>query len=134
MADFLKTGFGTNTKRQVDLKIFHLLSQYGKISSLSNYELSNTLKITESKIKSLKYESQLIHGPISKSYMHESILKSISQCDYDYGTKRLRMSVEDPFVLNFLQGVAKKADGIPDNSFNSEIINMEKEAFVEMVL
>ncbi|KOR30200.1 hypothetical protein TI05_14365 [Achromatium sp. WMS3] len=54
---FLANGFGSMSKRDTELAVFHLLRNTSEYQGKSNYELAKLLKIPESRIKSLRLAS-----------------------------------------------------------------------------
>ena len=56
---YLRDGFSAASKRQTDLHVFHLLETLGDLQRLDNNELSIKLQITESRVKTYRYESKL---------------------------------------------------------------------------
>ncbi|WP_181001199.1 hypothetical protein [Campylobacter concisus] len=54
---YLSGSFGSMSKSETEILIFHLLSKHFEISS--NYEISNLLKISETKVKNLTLNAHL---------------------------------------------------------------------------
>lgn len=48
---YLDSGFGSPSKREVDLLLFHHITQARENKGKSNYELAALLKIPESRVK-----------------------------------------------------------------------------------
>jgi len=59
LKEYMSRGFATLSKREIDVLMMHILMKYSDISDESNFELSLKLKLSESKIKNLKYEARL---------------------------------------------------------------------------
>ena len=59
LENYLKRGFGTMTKNDFEVAIFHYLLQDSQYADLSNYEMSRKLRIPESKVVRLRYEESL---------------------------------------------------------------------------
>jgi hypothetical protein len=121
---FLKDGFGAASKRSTELHIFHLLDSYGKIGDLDNTKLSHLLQITETRVKSYRYESKLKFPPQEDKYVERRILWSLAKSEFDGDAKRIKFIVEDPYVRNALAAESKRLGGVPDSSFNREIVSL----------
>lgn len=63
-------GLGAISKKDYELLIFHHLASAGELKSYDNYLLANKLKVTETKIKSLRLESSIRHKPAD----HKAVL------------------------------------------------------------
>ncbi len=53
--EYLKRGFGSMSKRDIDVLLMHLLIEHTNLSDENNFNLSIKLKLTETKVKNLKY-------------------------------------------------------------------------------
>jgi len=56
---FLAHGFGSMTKTEIDILVYHLLSEDKEFKGKSNYHVANKLQITESRVKSLSLNAAL---------------------------------------------------------------------------
>ena len=64
---YLSGSFGSMSKSETEILIFHLLSKHFEISS--NYEISNFLKISETKVKNLTLNAHLRYGRNNKDIL-----------------------------------------------------------------
>jgi len=62
---FLAHGFGGMTEKEIDIFVYHLLSESDEIKDKSNDYVANRLKISVSKVKSLRLSAM-------KKYKHEN--------------------------------------------------------------
>ena len=107
---YLAHGFGSMTKSEIDTLVFHLLSESNKIKNKSNYEISNILKITESKVKSLRLNASLKY----KQADHKAVLGDIvfriidvmSKPDFTNGV--VTITIENPVEKRELEYAIKK--------------------------
>ncbi|MDA3961094.1 MAG: hypothetical protein PF961_09910 [Planctomycetota bacterium] len=122
---YLDDGFGAMTKRQVELLVFHLLEAHGSIEGEDNNGLSLRLQVTEARVRALRYESKLRYPPTEERYLERRILWALSRSEFDAEGGRIRFIIEDPYVQKALNALAKRAGGVPDSSFNSEIVQIK---------
>jgi len=64
LENYLKFGLGSMPKSDIDALVMHLLDVYGpngsgSLATLSNQTVSERLKTSVSKVKKLRYETQL---------------------------------------------------------------------------
>ena len=131
--EFLKDGFGTATKRSTDLHVFHLLEKIGNLDSLDNTKLSHLFQITEARVKSYRYESKLRFPPEEKKYIERRILWCLAKSEFDGDAKRIKFIVEDPYVRKALAAESKRLGGVPDSSFNSEIVFLRTDQLLALI-
>ncbi|MCB2230290.1 hypothetical protein KQH82_06210 [bacterium] len=124
LAEFLKNGFGTATKRHTELHVFHLLERLGSLSKLDNNTASEALQITESKVKNYRYESKLRFAAISDDEFKQHVLWMLAKSDFDTDSLRIKLVVEDTLMRKRLSATSKRVGGVPDTSFNSEIVSL----------
>lgn len=133
LQEFLKDGFGAASKRSTELHIFHLLDSLGEIDTLDNTKLSHLLQITETRVKSYRYESKLRFPPQEEKYIERRILWSLAKCEFDGDAKRIKFIVEDPYVRKALAAESKRLGGVPDSSFNSEIVTLRTDQLLSLI-
>lgn len=84
---YLSGSFGSMSKSETEILIFHLLSKHFEISS--NYEISNFLKISETKVKNLTLNAHLRYGQSNKD-----ILKKLgSYADFSFNNEILKIKI-----------------------------------------
>ena len=69
----LDRGLGAISKKDYELLIFHHLGKSGELRRKGNYYLANKLKITETRIKTLRLEACIRHAPAN----HRAVLGDI---------------------------------------------------------
>ena len=70
---YLSGSFGSMSKSETEILIFHLLSKHFENSS--NYEISNFLKISETKVKNLTLNAHLRYGQSNKDILKKIMLR-----------------------------------------------------------
>ena len=133
LREYLKDGFGATPKRTTDLHIFFLLETLGDFSHISNHDLSLKLQITESRVKSLRYESKLKFLQANDHLVENNILLALARAKFNQNTNKIRFIIEDTYTRKFLIAIAKELGGVPDSSFNGEIVDIEVEQLQEVI-
>ena len=133
LQEFLKDGFGSATKRSTELHVFHLLESLGKLDDLDSTDLSHLLQITESRVKAYRYESKLRFPPSDKNYVKQKILWGIAKSQFDGDAKRIHFIIEDPYVRKALAAESKRLGGVPDTSFNREVVALRTDQLTALL-
>lgn len=136
LENYLKRGFGTMTKNDFEVAIFHYLLQDSQYADLSNYEMSRKLRIPESKVVRLRYEESLKYQGTDTDE-DVKYLRKLSECLQkvrlykDKGT--ITLSIEDKATRLFLKSLLKQNNRIIDGSFNSELVVLQCEDYVYLL-
>ena len=133
LQEFLKDGFGAASKRFSELLIFHLLEDLGSLGSEDNNFVSHKLQITETRVKSYRYESKLRFVPTEEKYIERRILWALARSYFDADSKRVKFIVEDPYILKALSAQSKRLGGVPDGSFSSEIVVLHSKQLIALI-
>jgi hypothetical protein len=75
LEEYFKAGFGTLGKSDLDLLIFSTLLKYARIDDISDYALSKTLEITQTRVRNLKIKNCLKYAPLDRKSMEEVAAK-----------------------------------------------------------
>lgn len=138
LSRFLAYGFGTLPKREIEILIFHILyHQTDLFSNQSNYEIANTLKISESRIKSFKSESSLKYQQID----HKDALKEIAKLFFESDKSKIdlegdmiQFALEDPVLKREFEHAVKELGYIVNYNFNREIVKIKAKVFLEIFI
>jgi len=129
----LDLGFGTLTKREMEIFIFHLLGDTEAFRGKKNYELANLLKIPERKIKELRSEAALKYRPASR----EEALGEIARLFFTYRQNNpciengmVVFGMEDPVLKREFESAVKEIGHFIDYSFNREIVKVKAHVFL----
>ena len=134
---YLERGFGSMTKNDFEVAIFHELLQRDNYKDASNYEMSIKLRIPEAKVVRLRYEESLKYLPSTEKEQDEFYLKKLSSA-----LERVRLykdkssivlSIEDKSARLFLKSLLKKDKRIMDSSFNSELVILRSDDYVYLL-
>lgn len=136
LSKFLESGFGTLPKREIEILIFHLLyNNTSFFKDKSNYEMANTLMLSESRVKSLKAEANLKYQHKS----HKDALRDIADLFFVYQKNHpdivgdeFHFSLEDPVLQREFAYAVKQLGYSTDTSFNREIVKVNAAVFLNV--
>ena len=127
--DYLNRGFGTMTKNDFEVWIFHQLLR-GQLHGKTNREISVALRIPDSKVKRLRYEADLKWGnPNDDSSYHDALVAVVKKARLIKEKKQIQFVIEDTALLKYLDARMKRANVSWDKSFNSENISIDFEQY-----
>lgn len=129
-------GFGTMNKNDFEVWIFNqiLHKQFTDTQNIdisSDYALSLFLKISETKVKRLRYEASLKY-PEKPDYA-ELFIKYAASAKYDKPAKNMvTMQIKDIAFRKYLEAKLTDMNRFSDSSFNSDLIKISKSDFIEL--
>lgn len=131
LQEYLSRGFGSLSKREVDVLVMHLLMKYADLDGMSNFDLSLAFKLSETKVKNLKYESSLKHSKNSASSIEHDFLSLLDKAKLKVIGKEtwISLAIEDNFLKSAIKAKVKENGSFTDSSFNSEIVKISAEDF-----
>lgn len=130
---YSKVGFGSMNKNDFEVMIFDLLKKFGNLKGKSNYDISLELQITESKVKKLSYEAELKYNNHDAATFKNDFFKILEKSRYKRDTNKVLFSVEDKFLRTSISAKLKELGHFSDSSFNSEIISIDLESFIDLL-
>ena len=129
---YLQNGFGRMSKTELDIMVFHLLASTS-FSSCSNYELSRILKISETKVKTLRYEANLRYGNHDDDTLKREFASIIENNNFKVVGDKIIICIEDKLLRNYLDYSLKSIGSFSDTSFNSELMTIHCDMFVDLL-
>ena len=130
-------------KSDIDALVMHLLDKYTSengrpLGYFPNQIASERLRAPLARIRRLRYEGSLKFGgrPEDEARIRFIRLLEKSGCELDKknGTiTKIVLIVEDILAKNWIQGQIKEHSGIFDGSFNTEIITVDPEVFLNLL-
>jgi len=129
---FLDKGLGSLNKSETDIFIFHLLDKFQNENglSLSNYEWSSLLKISERKIKNLRLQVGIRYASDNEEdefHLWLRLLELISEGYIEFdGKDKVIVTIENPYLLRFIEHQLKTLK-LPttDYGFNKERVKLK---------
>ena len=136
LSRYLERGFGSLQKREIDILVFHLLSSVPAIDGRSNYEISNFLKISEGRVKSLRLEAALKHQPANhKAVLGKIVLELIdamTKPDFDGGY--VFVALEDPVQKREFEYAVKRTGYPVEYGINRELLKVKPVSLLAIVM
>jgi hypothetical protein len=129
-------GLGALSKKDYELLVFQHISSSTALRGLWNYDLANQLKVTESRIKSLRLEASIRHKPAN----HKAVLGSIVQRFVDEINKpgfsggTAAITLENPIDRREFEYAVKLAKHSVEYGINREILKIDTIALFELIL
>lgn len=116
-------GFGKMNKNNYEVAMFHLLLQ-NELNDLSDFEISKTLKIPETKVKRLRYEVGLVYGESDETLLDGKLIELLSNSSFKLTIDRIQFSIPDRMLRLYLNDKLQKKNHFADSSFNSNIVSI----------
>lgn len=132
---YINKGFGTISKKEIDLLVFHLLSELADLDKISNYNVALKLKLTPTKIKNLRFERRLKYCQLTEEQIKDTFIESLkkSALKVNKSSKCIILSIEDTFIREAIKAKLKELYQLSDSSFNSELITLDFDAFASLM-
>ena len=130
---YLNRGFGSMNKNDFEVFIFHwLLANNEKCKGKSDFVISQTLKIPESKVSRLRYEAGLKYGDTNTEHYREELKTALSKAKCEEGATegKVMMSIPDKLLRQYLSNMLTEDGRFLDGSFNSNIVTMSAGNFI----
>ncbi len=138
---YLEHGLGSLSKSDIDALVMHLLDIYGwkdvkSFADLPNQIASVKLKTPISKIKKLRYEAALKFGSVEETEKkcRNLVLKALKSHVWRKDENYISFILESTLARNWLQSELKLRGVVYDSSFNSEIVRLDIEDFVQVIV
>lgn len=133
---YLSNGLGSLPKSEVDLYVFYLLTQTSDYKNKSNYQLSNLLKVPESRIKSLRLNSALKYSEINSKAILSKIVIRLTQSEQFavFESGKVEVSLEDPIEQRELENFLKLRGHHAEYTLNSEVLKISPIRLFELIL
>ena len=127
--EYVNRGFGSMTKNDFEVWIFSQLL-CGDLKGKNNREISIKLRIPDTKVKRLRYESDLKWGsPDKDETYHDALVDVIKKARLARNKTQILLVIEDTALLKYLDAKMKSANVAWDKSFNSENIYIDFEQY-----
>ena len=124
--DFIKKCFdyfGSLNKNDYEVALFHLLLINGNANKSDHY-LSKMLQIPESKVKRLRYESNLVY-PKPEEELKKDFYSLLSARSYKLThDNKIQFAVNDKMLRLYLNDMLDEVGSFSDSSFNSNIVTI----------
>lgn len=128
--------FGARSKSEIDLKVFELLRECGWIDD-DYYNVSRKLKITPTRAKNLILNAKLrAESQPNTEKTYNKFLEEIEKLGYKTDPKNnsiIIFSLPDMLLREYLKFKLRSVGKIWDSSFNSELVRVSVDDFLDIV-
>lgn len=128
--------FGARSKSEIDLKVFELLGKCGYIDD-DYYNVSRKLKITPTRAKNLILNAKLrAESQLNTKETYNKFLGEIKELGYKTDSKNnsiIIFSLSDMLLREYLKFKLRSVGKIWDSSFNSELVRVSVDDFLDIV-
>jgi len=133
---YLSNGFGAMTKSEMDILVFHLISESIDLRNKSNYHVANKLKITESKVKSLRLNAALKYNQANHKSVLANIVTRITEvmAKPDFESGLVSITIENPVEQRELEHAVKSVGRNIEYGLNRELLKISPIALFELVV
>ena len=116
--------FGSMVKHDYEIELFHLMLENG-YENLSDFEISIRLRIPESKVKRMRYETSLIYPKFKDdSQYREELAKRIVNLEFRVQNERIQFAISDKILKLYINNLLMTNGRFLDTSFNANIISI----------
>lgn len=136
LKNYLSHGYGTMPKREIDILVFHLISESKDIKGKPNYKIANKLRLTESRVKSLRLESSLKHKPANhKAVLGDIVYQLIEEMKKpEFDGTHISIGLEDPVYKREFEYAVKHSGNHVEYGINREILKVNPLHLLEIIL
>lgn len=136
LSKYLESGFGSLSKHDIDLLVYHILSK--KTQFLKNktiYEQSNLLKITERKVKNIQLEAYLKFEQKKSKENLNTVLEEINSGGIkpEIENGRIRFLLDSPILKREIENSIKLLGHVVDYSFNKDVVSIKIVPFISAI-
>jgi len=130
---YLERGFGSMNKNDFEVYLFGKIIELPKYKGKSNYDLSLIMRIPESKIKRLRYESALKNNDYNEEKYKEKVRTLLANCQLRGEDKKIMFQVEDVMLRMYISSILKREGRMIDHSFNDEVLVIRIEDYEHLL-
>ena len=128
---YMENGFGNKSKKEIDLKIFLLLSKSFK--GKKPISLARELGITVTKLKNLIIQTRLIKQ-VNIAEEKKELLETLIQTKWSFSEGFAKFTLDDPFVKMNFQSYCEDCNVLYDTSFNRNVIKISVKDLAEVIV
>jgi hypothetical protein len=134
ISEYMKIGYGSLTKSDIDLIFFTAFTKYCDIEDKSDYFLSKALKVTQSRIRSLKVRSELKYPFKNKDEIIKDFLDKAQYAKKDSSGTKISIPIYDPNIFIELERIIEVNNGYVEVQLNPKIFTIRNDQFIDLIL
>lgn len=147
--DYLQRGWGCMNKSDFEAWIFYLLLQDTIpgyfFKNVSDYQIAIALRISESRVKKLRYEAILKYGipqctngankNSATDFFKEQVLNNVlNKVQYKAEGQKIQFIVTDKLLRQYISDILSHNGRFFDTSFNSNIVSIHIDDFIFLLI
>jgi hypothetical protein len=122
---YSQNSFGSLSKRELDIFLFHWFRKLGEISGADSWSIAKKLKITKSKAQTLLYEDALHYSEEE----YTLIKKALNKIPTIKADGVISLMVDDKYVRDAIRSFVMSNDCVTDLSFSSDVVKMSLDGY-----
>jgi hypothetical protein len=135
---YCSSGFGTLSKREIDLLVLKLLLTHGALDkSTSPYHISRQIQMPLTKVKVLLYELNLRDESKNSIWLKDELNKILKYSKLTTagkdGALRIEIGIDNQLIRTEVEAILKNNGYHPDYSFNREILRLTPDAYLTLI-
>lgn len=134
LTTYLKKGFGSMTKNDLEVWVFNELLKDPEKTNYSDYDFSIELRIPQTKVKRLRYEAGLVYNTKNAEEYNKEFLLLLRKAKVkSTNTELIQFSMEDKGLYLYIDNILKKGGRFSDRSHNNEIMQISRNDLVYLL-
>ena len=131
---YTQNSFGSVSKRELDIFLFNWFQKLGKIRSPDSWKIAKELRISQTKARTLLYESSLRNAEISDEIQIKQVLDNPpSFKESAKNGKLISLNIDNRYARDAIRSYLREVKYFSDTSFASDVITMSIEAYVALL-
>jgi hypothetical protein len=122
--------FGAMQKTEYETTLFHVLILNG-YGDKTDFELSRLLRISEARIRNLRYKCSLEY-PVDDEY-DEQLRNLLGNAVYKWDGNRIQFCIPDQMLRLYTNNLLAEKNSFSDSSFNSSIVSVSPMDMMEIL-
>lgn len=134
LTTYLKKGFGSMTKNDLEVWVFNELLKDPEKTNYSDYDFSIELRIPQTKVKRLRYEAGLVYNTKNAEEYNKEFLLLLRKAKVkSTNAELIQFSMEDKGLYLYIDSILKKGGRFSDRSHNNEIMQISRNDLVYLL-
>lgn len=132
---YIKRGFGSMNKNDFEVFIFNQWLSFENNKEKSDYTISRELRIPESKVKRLRYESSLVYSEYENDdqRLRNEFYENLKNAKYKADSQKLYFLVPDKLVRQYINDVLENDGRYLESSLTSSSVSIYINDFIYLI-
>ncbi len=132
---YIKRGFGSMNKNDFEVFIFNQWLSFENNKEKSDYTISRELRIPESKVKRLRYESSLVYSEYENDNqrLRNEFYENLKNAKYKADSQKLYFLVPDKLVRQYINDVLENDGRYLESSLTSSSVSIYINDFIYLI-